>query len=115
MSGRRNHSRITFLNSHGVLRISRDVVIEKAAGNEFVAVSSEPGGTGDVLTIAFSEKGHRQTDTVRVTGSRPILVDGVVKHELHLERLDGHAADRIGKRMIEWGIEADPETKSSEH
>jgi len=94
MSGRRHRSRVTFLNSRGVLRISRDVVVEKAADNEFVAVNSEPGVPGEVLKIAFSANDSREEDTVRVTASRPVLVDGVVKHELRLERLDCHAADR---------------------
>ena len=88
MSGRRNHPRVTFLNSRGVLRVSRDVVIEKAVGNEFVAVSSEPGVPGDVLTIAFSAEASRKTQTVRVSASRPVLVEGVVKHELRLQRVE---------------------------
>ena len=91
MSGRRNHSRVTFVNSRGVLRVSRDVVIEKATDHEFVAMSGEPSVLGDVLTIAFSTKGRRETQKVRVMASRPILVDGIVKHELRLERVDVHA------------------------
>ena len=88
MTGRRNHPRVTFLNSRGVLHLSRDVVIEKAVDNEFVAVSSEPGVPGDVLTIAFSAEDNRKTQTVRVTASRPVMVRGVVKHELRLERVE---------------------------
>ena len=80
MSGRRNRARITFLNSDGMLRISRDVVIKKAAENEFVALSSEPSGPGDVLTITFSTEDRRQTDRVRVIGRRPVVVDGVLKY-----------------------------------
>ncbi len=94
MTGRRSRARITFLNSDGMLRISRDVVIKKAAENEFVALSSEPSGPGDVLTITFSAEDRRQTDRVRVIGRRPVVMDGVLKYELRLERLDGHAADR---------------------
>jgi hypothetical protein len=94
MSGRRNRARITLLNSDGMLRISRDVVIKKAAENEFVALSSEPSGPDDVLTIAFSTEDRRQTATVRVTGRRPVVVDGAVKYELRLKRLDDHADDR---------------------
>lgn len=76
------------MNSRGVLRISRDVVVEKAADNEFVTVSSEPSVPGDVLTIAFSTRGSRETQTVRVTSSRPVLANGVVKYELRLEPVD---------------------------
>jgi len=76
------------LNSRGVLRISRDVVVEKAADNEFVAVSSEPGVPGDVLTIALATKGSPETQTVRVTASRPVLANGVVKYKLRLKPVD---------------------------
>jgi hypothetical protein len=91
MSGRRNQARVTFANSSGVLRVSRDVVVEKAVGDEFVAVSSEPGIAGDVLTIAFSANKVRETVKVRVMASRPRLVNGGVKHELKLKRIDSHA------------------------
>jgi hypothetical protein len=88
MSGRRNQSRVTFLNSSGVLRVSRDVIVEKPEHDEFVAVSSEPGVPGDVLTIALCGKHDREIVTVRVTASRPRLVNGGVKHELTLVRVD---------------------------
>jgi hypothetical protein len=91
MSGRRIQSRVAFVNSRGVLRVSRDVIIEKVADSEFVAVSGEPSVPGDVLTIAFSTTANRETQTVRVMTSRPIVVGGVVKHELRLERVDDDA------------------------
>jgi hypothetical protein len=91
MSGRRNQTRVTFVNSSGVLRVSRDVIVEKSKHNEFVAVSSEPGVPGDLLTIAFCGNNDREIVTVRVTASRPRLVNGGVKHELQLKRVDCHA------------------------
>jgi hypothetical protein len=91
MSGRRNQARVTFVNSSGVLRISRDVVVERTMRDEFVAVSGEPGVAGDVLTIAFSANEVRETVAVRVMASRPRLVNGGVKHELTLKRIDSHA------------------------
>ena len=92
MPGRRNQSRVNFMNSSGVLRVSRDVVVEKIVDDTFVAVSDEPGIVGDVLTIACSVNQARDTVTVQVTASRPRLVNGVVKHELKLKRADSHAA-----------------------
>ena len=92
MSGRRNQSRVNFVNSSGVLRVSRDVVVERILDDELVAVSNEPGIAGDVLTIAFSVNQVRQTVRVLVTASCLRLVNGVVKHELTLKRVDSHAA-----------------------
>jgi hypothetical protein len=104
MSGRRYHSRVTFLNSLGVLRLSRDVVVVRRAHNELVAVSSEPGVPGEELTIVFSAKDRRETEIVRVTASCPVLVNGSVKHELRLERVDSHVADHDPHRgQVESG------------
>jgi hypothetical protein len=92
MSGRRNQSRVNFVNSSGVLRVSRDVVVERVLDDELVAVSNEPGIAGDVLTINFSVNQVRETVRVLVTASRPRLVNGGVTHELKLKRVDSHAA-----------------------
>jgi hypothetical protein len=88
MSGRRKHSRITLLNSPGVLRFSRDVVMERATDNGWTAISREPGVVGEELRVVFSANGDRATELVRVTASRPMLIDGSVKHELRLEPVD---------------------------
>jgi hypothetical protein len=92
MSGRRNQSRVTFANASGVLRVSRDVLVKKVVKDELVAVSNEPGVAGDVLTIAFSMNQVRETVRVQVMASRPRLVNGAVKHELQLRRIESHAA-----------------------
>src|SRR5262245_33289132 len=92
MSGRRTQSRVNLVNSSGVLRVSRDVVVEGIVDDAFVAVSDEPGIVGDVLTIACCVNQVRQTVTVLVTASRPRLVNGVVKHELKLKRVDAQRA-----------------------
>jgi hypothetical protein len=93
MSGRRKHSRITLLNSPGVLQISRDVVVERATDNGWTAISREPGVVGEELRVVFPANGDRATERVRVTASRPMLIDGSVKHELRLEPV-GPAASR---------------------
>src|SRR5512134_1245748 len=95
MSGRRRHKRVAFENSQGVLHISHDIVVKKSQDNEFLAVSSHPGVRGDVLKIVLGAGHSPATETVRVRGSRPVLVDGAVKHELRLER--------IGRRRTKRG------------
>lgn len=88
MSGRRKLSRITFLNSLGVLRISHDVFVERAADNEMIAVSTEPAIPGEELTIVFAANDYQETDAVRVVASRPVFADGALKHELRLRRIE---------------------------
>ena len=94
MSGRRNQSRVNFVNSSGVLQVSRDVVVEQIVDDAFLVVSNEPGIVGDVLTIAYAVNQVRETVTVLVTASRPRMVNGVVKHELKLKRTDSQRAAR---------------------
>jgi hypothetical protein len=94
MSGRRKHSRVTFSSSHGVLRVSRDVVVELSPDNELVALSSEPGVPGEELTIASSGNDETETNAFRVTASRPVFVNGGVRHELRVEPADAHDALR---------------------
>ena len=72
--------------------MSRDVVVEKILDDELIAVSHEPGVAGDVLTITFSVNQVRETVRVLVTASRPRVVNGSLKHELKLKRVDSHAA-----------------------
>jgi hypothetical protein len=70
------------------LRISRDVVVERATDNGWTAISREPGVVGEELTVVFPANGDRAPELVRVTASRPRLIDGSVKHELRLESVD---------------------------
>lgn len=92
MSGRRSHSRVKFGNARGVLRISRDVLITRETKDGFVAMSSEPGVPGDVLTIAVVTDKGRELEAVRVMASCPVVVNGFVRHELRVERFVAHAA-----------------------
>lgn len=77
-----------------MLRISRDVVVKHTTPLEYVAVSGQPGVPGDVLTVAFAEGNGHQSEVVQVVASRPVVVDGVVKHELQLSRLGEPGAER---------------------
>jgi predicted PilT family ATPase len=74
-----------------VLRISRDVIVKKGKDDEFIALSGHAGiVVGDELTIALAAE-DPETANVRVTASRPVMVDGVVKYELRLTRVDRDA------------------------
>ena len=94
MSGRRSHSRVRFSNTKGMLRVSRDVVVTRTTQREYVAVSGQPGVPGDVLTVAFVERDDRLSEVVQVVASRPVVVDGVVKHELQLSRLGARGSEQ---------------------
>ena len=70
----------------GTLRIPGDVVIERhdEEQNELSVISSAPARREEMLTLDVS--GQRWN--VRVVDSKPMLVDGVVRHRLRLAVTD---------------------------
>jgi hypothetical protein len=70
----------------GTLRIRGDVVIERhhEEQNELSVISAVPARREEMLTLDVSgQRWH-----VRVVDSRPMLVDGVVRHRLRLSVTD---------------------------
>ena len=65
----------------GVLRILRDVVVKRLKNGDIVATGSEPGLVGEIVTLHLVGGGDVRA---RVADSRPVLVDGFVRHRLRL-------------------------------
>ena len=61
----------------------RDVIVDRTDHREFVALSTEAGVKGEVLTIHFAKDGNAPVP-VRVVDSRPTMVEGSVRHQLRL-------------------------------
>ena len=88
MSGRRSHPRFAVLPSpEGVLRVLRDVVVQRTTLEEMVVVSRDPGVLGEVVSVHSPEEGAGVT--ARVLESQLIMVDGSVRHQLRLHTTDG--------------------------
>jgi hypothetical protein len=90
MSARRRDSRLEMLNADGVLQVMRDVMVRRIEGRDYLAISSEAGRKGEVLTIYIASHGN-QPVAVRVVDSHPTIVDGSVRHQIRLRALDGEA------------------------
>jgi hypothetical protein len=88
MSVRRRQSRSEIVNAEGVMRVVRDVTVRRTERGELVALSAEAGISGEILTIHFASDGNTPVP-VRVIGSKPVMVDGSLRHELRLTSLDG--------------------------
>ena len=96
MFGRRSHARFSITPaSEGTLRVLRDVVLQPSSGGEIIAISREAGVVGEQLIVEVpgsdqvpaSDKAEGASDsTMRITESRPIVVDGAVRHRLRLQR-----------------------------
>ena len=85
MSGRRRHTRFSVTPpADGVVRIPRDILVEEGVGKDLVVVSPSPGVVDEVLTLQLFDKGSRASLRVQVAESRPIVVEGLVRHRLRL-------------------------------
>jgi hypothetical protein len=95
MSARRRDSRLEMINAEGVLRVVSDALVRRTEEDEFIAISGAAGRKGDVLTIHFASDGDSPVP-VRVADSAPTIIDGAVRHELRLTRLDPSALWPLG-------------------
>ena len=86
MFGRRRHTRFALPSRpEGVLRIMRDVAIERTIGaDEVTAISRESGVVGETLTVEIP--GESAGLAMEVVESRPMIVSGAVRHRLRMRR-----------------------------
>ena len=85
MSGRRSHSRFNISpSSDGVLRVLRDVTVQRTQEDELLVIGREAGVVGDQLTLEVSEPNAPVRATVQVVESLPIIINGAVRHRLRL-------------------------------
>ncbi len=84
MAGRRQHARFEIANAEGVLRLLTDVSVHRGTAREFFATGCDAGSPGDLVTIHIAGACDVRA---RVLDSRPVLVNGSVRHRLRLETL----------------------------
>ena len=89
MSGRRRHERFAPAKPwDGALRVLSDVIVQEDPGGGFVTIGQAPGVIGEQMTLDVSGAGHVVTLKVRVQESRPVILDGSVRHRVLLEVLE---------------------------
>ena len=69
------------------MRVLRDVVINRADSNEVHAVSQVPAVVGEEMTLDVMGAGAVMALRVRVVESKPLIVQGVVRHQVKLARV----------------------------
>ena len=94
MTGRRSQPRFAVSSPwEGVMRVLRNVVVDRTSRDELMAVSHAPGVSGEVMTLDLIGGGVAMALRVRVLNSRPIIMDGAVRHRLTLALLSSVAVD----------------------
>ncbi len=85
MSGRRGHQRFAVNEPwEGTMRVLREVVVDRTADHELVAVSHAPGVIGEEMSLSLLGAAGNLGVRVRVLESRPLIVDGAVRHRVKL-------------------------------
>ena len=117
MSGRRSHPRFAVANPwSGAIRILRDVVIDRTERDELLAVSNAAAVIGEVLSLDLIGGGQNVAIKVRVIDSRPVIIDGTVRHRVRLALPDAEpepltettiavrpTLERLNERVAEAG------------
>lgn len=86
MSGRRGHQRSTIGSpeSSAVVRILRDVVIERLDHEELVVISRTSAVIGEEMSLQLFSPSDCIALTVRVLDSRPAVIAGSMRHRLRV-------------------------------
>lgn len=88
MSGRRSHPRFAVTTPwDGAMRVLRDVVVDRLDRNELLAVSHTPAIVGEEMSLDLVGGGTSLELRVRVLESRPVIIDGAVRHRVRLSLL----------------------------
>jgi len=88
MSGRRRHERFQPAQPwDGSLRMMRDVIVQEEADG-LVTIGQAPAAIGEELTLDLAGAGQLVTCRVRVRESRPVILEGRVRHRMRLEVLE---------------------------
>jgi hypothetical protein len=85
MLGRRSHPRCVVPASvEGVLCICHDVLVRARDAGEVTVVSREPGAPGERCRLTMADP-DVEGFSVRVSNSRPVVIDGSIRHMLQLK------------------------------
>ena len=88
MFGRRSYARFSIEPSgHGVLRVLRDVIVQEVGNDELIVIGREAAVVGESMTLELATGGASPARSVQVIESRPLIVDGSVRHRLRLQRV----------------------------
>lgn len=99
MSGRRSHPRfVVAIPWNGAMRVLRDVVVDRTGRDELLAVSHVPAITGEDMSLDLVSAGRSLELKVRVVESRPVIVEGAVRHRIRLVVTDLRALMSVVER-----------------
>src|SRR5688572_26680067 len=101
MSGRRSHPRFAVASPwEGSMRVLKDVVVQRAQQEELLAISHTAGVLGEEMTLDLIGSGKTLALRVHVVESRPVIIEGSVRHRIRLRLLAAEAAEVLSSQAI---------------
>jgi len=101
MSGRRSHPRFAVATPWlGAIRILRDVVVNRTGDDELLVVSNAAAVVGEVLSLELMGGGQSVMVKVCVRDSRPVIIDGTVRHRVRLGLIDLQSAATLPEDAV---------------
>ena len=89
MSGRRRNERFAPAQPwDGSLKLLSDVIVQEDSAGGLVAIGQAPAVIGEQMTLDLAGGGRLVTCIVRVQESRPVILDGSVRHRVRFEVLE---------------------------
>jgi len=85
--------------AEGVLRLARDIALHERRDGDWTATSRDAGVLGEVVLIDLLDEGI--TLTARIVESKPIVIDGAIRHRLWLRKLDPDDPARVTTVRLE--------------
>jgi hypothetical protein len=93
MTGRRSHPRYAVATPwDGAIRVLKEVVVHRTERDELHALSQVAAVAGEEMTLDLIGAGATLGLRVRVIDSRPVMVEGAVRHCVRLTVLNGTSA-----------------------
>jgi hypothetical protein len=66
------------------MRVLRDVVVDRMERDELLAISHTAAVIGEIMTLDLAGAAGSLELKVRVIESRPVIIEGAVKHRIRL-------------------------------
>lgn len=109
MSGRRSHPRFAVaIPWNGAMRVLRDVVVDRTGRDELLAVSNVPAIAGEDMSLDLISAGRNLALKVKVVDSRPVIVEGAVRHRIRLVVTDLRVLMGVVERASVEAADPDP-------
>jgi hypothetical protein len=79
------------------MRVLRDVVLQRTEKDELQAVSQVPGMAGEEMTLDLMGAGATLGLRVRVIDSRPMMLEGAVRHRIRLAVVEANESPAVSQ------------------